>query len=528
MTFLQSFILGIIQGLTEFLPVSSSAHLVLVPFILDWRIPESQVFPFDVLVQIGTLLAVIVYFWKDLWNIIRSFIQALIRRKPFETGEARMGWYLILATIPAGLAGVFLKDSVEAAFNNPRISAVFLFVTALFLMAAEFFSRRSRKLEQMTWFDALIVGIFQAFSIFPGISRSGSTITGGMLRHLERPAAARFAFLMSIPIMLAAGIFSLPDLLKVPDLGSFLPILMVGFITAAVVGYLSIHWLLSFVNKRSLVYFAAYCVLFASAVLILSNVRPATPVSAGDPSTELVDEPSASLQTLVPITDVVQINHGLASDWLLPVAAECAAGIPGLALVTSSDNNTIEIGQVTWVDFRWGEPELLQTYAAIIAEDHFVFIINPQNTLSKVPLARMNEILDGSLKTWGDLAASCPNCYEEPPDAALLESPIQFVNYQAGNELRVIFESFFPSSLQTLNTAIVVPSISAMNQAVLTDPAALGFVPALAIDPGINSINVTESGEPYPIHLPLLALTESEPEGIVREWLACVQQQIAP
>lgn len=528
MSFLQSFILGIIQGLTEFLPVSSSAHLVLVPYILDWRIPESQVFPFDVLVQIGTLFAVIIYFWKDLWKIIRAFLQALIKRKPFETGEARMGWYLILATIPAGLAGVFLKDSVEAAFNNPRITAIFLFVTALLLAAAEFFSRRSRKLEQMTWLDALIAGIFQALSIFPGISRSGSTITGGMLRHLERPAAARFAFLMSIPVMLAAGIFSLPDLLEVPDLGGFLPVLLVGFIAAAVVGYLSIHWLLSFVNKRSLVYFAAYCVLLGSAVLIVSNFRPITPVTAADPSTELVDEPAVSLQTPVPVTDLVQMDPGMASDWLLPIAAECVSSIPELGLITSSDNNTSEIGEVTRVDFQWGEPDSLQSYAAILAEDHLVFIVNPQNTLSKVPLARLNEILNGSFKTWGDLAANCPNCYEDDPDAELLESPIQFVNYQAGNDLRAIFESYFSPSMQILNTAIIVPSISAMNQTVLSDPAALGFLPALAVESEVSLMNLTESGKSYQISLPLLAFTEKAPEGLVREWLACLQQQVTP
>lgn len=528
MSFLQSIILGIIQGLTEFLPVSSSAHLVLVPYILDWRLPESQVFPFDVLVQIGTLLAVIVYFWKDLWSIIRAFIQALIRRKPFETREARMGWYLILATIPAGLAGVFLKDSVEAAFNNPRITAIFLMVTALFLLAAEFFSRRSRKLEEMTWLDALIAGIFQALSIFPGISRSGSTITGGMLRHLERSAAARFAFLMSIPVMLAAGIFSLPDLLEVPDLGSFIPVLLVGFIAAAVVGYLSIHWLLSFVNKRSLVYFAAYCVLLASVVLIISNIRPATPASAVDLSVETVDEPALTLQTSVPLTDVVQMNPGIANNWLLPVTAECAAGIPGLALVTTSINDTAHTETITNIDFQWGNPENLQSYAATLVEDHLVFIVNPQNTINKVPVARLNDILDGSLKTWGDLADSCPNCFEGQLEAELLTSPIQLLIFPSGTDLRAALESHFSIPTQTLNTAVVIPSISAMNEAVLTNPAALGFLPALSADPQVALVNLTESGEPYLPSLPLLALAAEEPDGYIREWLACVQQQITP
>src|SRR5512133_3470377 len=143
MTLLQSLILGIIQGLTEFLPISSSAHLVLIPHLLGWQIPEAQVFPFDVLVQIGTLVAVILYFWTDLWVIIRGFIKALVDRKPFEGEPARFGWYLLLATIPAGIAGILIKDQVEAAFNSPTSTALFLFVTAALLILAELIGKRT-------------------------------------------------------------------------------------------------------------------------------------------------------------------------------------------------------------------------------------------------------------------------------------------------------------------------------------------------------------------------------------------------
>ena len=273
MTVLQSLILGIIQGLTEFLPISSSAHLVLVPYILNWSIPESQIFPFDVLVQLGTLAAVIAYFWRDLVTIIKAFVRGILRKKPFADPDARTGWYLVFATIPAGLAGLLLKSKVEAAFNSPKVTAIFLFFTAFLLVLAEFIGRRKRELKDLNWKDALWIGIFQAFSIFPGVSRSGSTIAGGMTRQLQRPAAARFAFLMSIPVMLAAGIFSIPDLLDVPNLGAFLPVLAVGFVAAVIVGYLSIRWLLNFLNKRSLVWFAGYCVLLAAAVLIIGAVR---------------------------------------------------------------------------------------------------------------------------------------------------------------------------------------------------------------------------------------------------------------
>lgn len=272
MSLLQAIILGIVQGLTEFLPISSSGHLVIVPFLLGWEIPEEHVFVFDVLVQMGTLMAVIVYFRKDLWAIISGFLQGLAYRRPFSTLKARMGWYLLLATIPAGLFGIFVKDRVESAFNSPVATALFLLVTAALLTISEWIGRRSRPLDSIHWKDALWMGCAQALSVFPGVSRSGSTIAGGLSRHLERPAAARFSFLMSIPVMLAAGLLAGLDLLEVPNLGSFLPIIAAGFVTSAIVGYLSIHWLLSYLARHSLRSFAIYCAAIAAVTLIAAYV----------------------------------------------------------------------------------------------------------------------------------------------------------------------------------------------------------------------------------------------------------------
>jgi len=273
MSLLQAIILGIIQGLTEFLPISSSAHLVLAPFLFGWSIPPDQAFSFDVLVQLGTLVAVIIYFRKDLLNIILAFIRAIVRGHPFADSQANLGWFLILATIPAGLAGLLFKDKVEAAFNSPALTALFLFGTAGLLLLSEWVGKRQRPLESITWKDALWIGFAQAISIFPGISRSGSTIAGGLSRNLERPAAARFAFLMSIPVMLAAGLLTGIDLVKMPSLSGFIPMLAAGFITAAVVGYLSIHWLLSYLNRHSLRSFAIYCCIIATITLIVAFAR---------------------------------------------------------------------------------------------------------------------------------------------------------------------------------------------------------------------------------------------------------------
>lgn len=273
MTFLQSLILGIVQGLTEFLPVSSSAHLVLVPFILNWTLDPTKAFIFDVLVQLGTLVAVIAYFRKDLLAIFKAVIVGIRDKKPFEEANSRLGWLIVLATIPAGLGGLLLKSKVESAFANPVMTAILLFVTAIMLSLAEVFTRKERNLESLTPLDALVIGFFQLLAIFPGISRSGATISGGLSRGLKREAAARFAFLMSIPVMLAAGLLSVLDLVKVTDLGSFLPLLSIGFIAALVVGYLSIRWLLNFVKSRSLIPFAVYCAVVSVLTIFIAYFR---------------------------------------------------------------------------------------------------------------------------------------------------------------------------------------------------------------------------------------------------------------
>ena len=192
MTILQSILLGIVQGLTEFLPISSSGHLVIVPHLLGWHIPNADAFVFDVLVQLGTLLAVIIYFWKDLLGIIRAFFTGLVHRQPFADPQARQGWLIILATIPAGVIGLVLKSAVEDAFSSVLATGIFLIITAVMLAVGERIGKRIRNIEQLGWKEALWMGCFQALAIFPGVSRSGSTITGAMTRDLERPAAARF------------------------------------------------------------------------------------------------------------------------------------------------------------------------------------------------------------------------------------------------------------------------------------------------------------------------------------------------
>lgn len=273
MSIIQSIILGIIQGLTEFLPISSSGHLVLVPFIFDWNLDPELVFLFDVLVQIGTLLAVLIYYRGRLVDIARAFIHGITIREPFREFDSRLGWYLILATIPAIIVGLVINGLVEKAFNSPSAVGLFLFVTAGLLLVAERFGKQSKVLPQINAKDAIWIGFSQVLSIFPGVSRSGATITGGMLRGLDRKDAADFSFLMSIPVMIGAGVFSLVKLSQAPELFTYIPQLLIGFFVSAIVGYLSIAWLLNFLKKQSLKWFSLYCGLLGILVLGIGYVR---------------------------------------------------------------------------------------------------------------------------------------------------------------------------------------------------------------------------------------------------------------
>lgn len=270
MTLIQSILLGIIQGLTEFLPVSSSGHLVILPHLLGWDIPAQDAFIFDVLVQVATLIAVLAYFWSDLAAMASAMVSGIMTRRPMDDLRSRTGWYILIATIPAGIAGLLLKDTVERAFASLTATASALLFTALLLVAAERLGKRSKSLDRLTWFDALWIGFFQILAIFPGVSRSGSTITGAMTRDLKRPPAARFAFLMSLPIMLAAGLLATVDLLQIENLAALLPVYIPGFISAAVVGYFSIRWLIGYLSQHSLYIFAAYCFLLGTFSLVFS------------------------------------------------------------------------------------------------------------------------------------------------------------------------------------------------------------------------------------------------------------------
>lgn len=273
MTIVQALILGIVQGLTEFLPISSSGHLVLVPWLAGWTFDPQIAFVFDVLVQLGTLAAVLVYFRRELWLVLTSALRGLRTGRPLDNFHARLGWLLVAASVPASLLGFLLKPQVESAFGSPAAVGAFLLITALLLALSERVGRRVRTMESLTALDALIIGTAQALALFPGVSRSGATISGGLARDLERPEAARFSFLMAVPVMVGAGVVAAVDLARIPDLPANLVAVLVGASAAAIVGFTAIHWLLNYLSHRSLGLFIYYCSMVGTAALIVGLIR---------------------------------------------------------------------------------------------------------------------------------------------------------------------------------------------------------------------------------------------------------------
>ncbi|MDO8736839.1 MAG: undecaprenyl-diphosphatase UppP [Thermoleophilia bacterium] len=270
MSLLEALILGIVQGLTEFLPVSSSAHLVLVPDVMGWDPPSVA---FDLVLHLGTMVAVLAYFWRDILEIIRAFSEkgkaAVVKR--------RIGLFLVIGTIPAAVIGGLFASKFEEFFVEPAWVAFFLIITGVLLVASQKVSGtralHGRGAAQMKISDTLWIGFTQAAAILPGISRSGSTISTGLFLGLKRETAARYSFLLSVPIIAGAAVFQLRHGFGGGDgeggsNGETMATLVVGFIAAAISGFAAVKFLLGFVRHHSLAIFAIYCWVVGGAVLI--------------------------------------------------------------------------------------------------------------------------------------------------------------------------------------------------------------------------------------------------------------------
>lgn len=269
MNILQAVILGIIQGASEFIPVSSSGHLVLVPWLLGWEAPSLT---FIVAAHWGTMIAVLTHFWSDWMRLLNGGL-ALLRDRRGPNPEAQMLLVLVIGTIPAAIVGFFLSNTVDAMTSQPIPASIFLLVTALILFANSMHTRPSNSDQRLDWRDGIFIGLAQALAVFAGISRSGITIAAGRVRGLDNEGAARFSFLLATPAILGAGILGLVAFLREGDWVSELPALVTGFVSAAIVGYLSIRWLLDYLKKHSTLPFAIYCAVAGLLGLLVVAIR---------------------------------------------------------------------------------------------------------------------------------------------------------------------------------------------------------------------------------------------------------------
>ncbi len=261
----QALFLGILQGLTEFLPISSSAHLILAPWFFHWQDSLVDSLTFDVALHAGTLAAILWYFWKDWVDLTLGFFR-IVGRGRIDGFHERLIIYLILATIPAAIAGFFLQNLIESSFRNPGL-IVFPLVGVSFLMIyVEKVAQNSQPLDKITLPDSLLIGLAQALALLPGVSRSGITITAGLFRGYQREAATRFSFLLSTPAIAGAAFLQLRHLFS-PGTAVDWPVFSIGFIASGIVGYLSIAFLIHYLRKHSLNLFAAYRLVLAALVV---------------------------------------------------------------------------------------------------------------------------------------------------------------------------------------------------------------------------------------------------------------------
>ena len=267
MNILQSIVLGLIQGITEFFPISSSGHLVIIPYFSGWDYPPLY---FTVTVHFATLLAVLTVLYRDAWRIIRGFALGLFKRQWRKSIDFKMGLYIIIATMPAVLMGLFLNDLIESIFSKPLIVAVFLLVTAFILWGGEYRGRKVKQKKSLAYLSSVASGIGQALAVFPGISRAGSTISFARFFGVRREETVRFSFLLSIPIILGSFVFELSR-----STGTILSggentvwVLFAGLVSAYLSGFFAIKYLLYLTKKKNLNIFAVYCICLSIAIFV--------------------------------------------------------------------------------------------------------------------------------------------------------------------------------------------------------------------------------------------------------------------
>jgi undecaprenyl-diphosphatase len=282
MGLLRAVVLGLVQGITEFLPISSTAHLRITPELFGWQDPGAA---FDAIIQLGTVAAVLVFFRRDIVQLFRAWVEGLQRREPLGTTESRLAWFVLIGTVPVVVLGFLFKHAIETSLRSLYVVASSMIGLALLLAAAEWTARHSRRLEDMNWKDGWVIGLWQALALVPGSSRSGTTLTGGLWRGLRREDAARYSFLLSIPATTAAGLFELRHLRHAST--SFTGTeLVVAAGVAFGSGMLAIGALLRYLRTRTTLVFVVYRLGLGALLLALlhsGRLRPDAGLEAGGP-----------------------------------------------------------------------------------------------------------------------------------------------------------------------------------------------------------------------------------------------------
>ncbi len=275
MSLIEAIVLGLVQGLTEFLPISSTAHLRIAPELFGWKDPGAA---YSAVIQLGTVAAVLIYFRKDIVSLTAAFFRGLVKREPFGTLESRLAWFVLVGTLPIGVCGLAFKKLIETQFRSLYVISGSLIILALILFFVERRASHQRTLADMRWKDGIIIGLWQALALVPGSSRSGTTLTGGLSLGLKREDAARYSFLLSIPATTLAGIFELKHLLEASERPSALS-LWVGTLVAFGSGMAAIAWLLAYLRSRTMLVFVVYRVVLGLGLLVLLQLGKLKPMS---------------------------------------------------------------------------------------------------------------------------------------------------------------------------------------------------------------------------------------------------------
>lgn len=493
MTVLHAIVLGIVQGVTEFLPVSSSAHLVLLPHWLGWSFDDPQLeFAFNVFLHLGTILAVMVYFWSEVKAITVATLRGLWRRTPFESENARLGWLLLLAALPAGVAGILFKDFFEKWFHNPRGVAALLLVTALLLVVSERVGARLRKsVSSLGWLDVILIGCFQALAILPGISRSGATIAGGVIRGLERSAAARFSFLMGVPVMLGAGAVAGRDFLVQRALWLHAPAILAGFVAALLVGFVSIHWLMVYLQRHSLGRFAWYCALVGVAGVLLGCSPVPNAIATATPVREIqVGVTPATYDLVQELISSAPIDGHFA---IKPYSSN-------RRLLKAVESGGVQVGVAL---YRPNESALVSTPLALTS---LRIIAHPEIPIEFLSLQQLRAVFTGAVTDWGELGVS----------AGL----INVTSREQGSAARAIFDTLALGGARPAPGALVLAGDDLMVEYVAGDAGAIGYAWQSLAGAEVKLLDVADDNS---FNVPVYAFSFGEPSGSLRYWLASVQ-----